>query len=112
MKTVLFIGRWQPLHSGHKSLVREALDMGYNVVIGVRDTKKDKDNPFGYRARRIMINRAFKTSRVSVIRIPDKGCDLDIWVGRKVGYRVVKLAQSVEEISGTKIRELLREAEE
>ena len=109
MKTVLFIGRWQPLHRGHKTLIQQAKNMGHRVVVGVRDTKRDKDNPFSYRKRKRMIKKAF--NNVSVIKIPDKDCNLDVWVGRKVGYRVIKLPESVEQISGTRIRELMTVAE-
>jgi phosphopantetheine adenylyltransferase len=33
----MFIGRWQPLHAGHKALFQGALDEGKNVLICIRD---------------------------------------------------------------------------
>jgi FAD synthase len=34
-----FIGRWQPLHQGHKALFDRALQSGKNVCIAIRDIK-------------------------------------------------------------------------
>ena len=46
MKRALFIGRWQPLHSGHKWLFNQKLEHGIPILIAVRDTPVDSHNPF------------------------------------------------------------------
>jgi adenylylsulfate kinase len=104
MRRILFIGRYQPLHAGHKALIQTALDEGHRAVIAIRDTKIGKDNPYSVEQRIEMIRQAFKCN-VSVCTIPDID---EVWVGRDVGYRIIHLEEEIENISGTKIRELLR----
>jgi len=29
----MFIGRWQPLHDGHKALFQQALNEGKNIIV-------------------------------------------------------------------------------
>jgi adenylylsulfate kinase len=41
----LFIGRWQPLHDGHKELFNQALNEGKNVCIAIRDGEVNENNP-------------------------------------------------------------------
>ena len=43
----MFIGRWQPWHSGHKWLIDQRLNEGKNVLICIRDIQPDEKNPFG-----------------------------------------------------------------
>lgn len=45
-KYVLFIGRWQPFHDGHKYLIDKLLSKGKNICIGIRDTEISKENPY------------------------------------------------------------------
>ena len=42
----MFIGRWQPLHDGHKALFQQALNEGKNVWIAIRDVETTESNPF------------------------------------------------------------------
>jgi adenylylsulfate kinase len=42
----LFIGRWQPLHEGHKELFNQILDAGGNVCIAIREMDVDDKNPY------------------------------------------------------------------
>ena len=46
MKRALFIGRWQPLHDGHRWLFAQKLDAGEPVLIAVRDTPVSDSDPF------------------------------------------------------------------
>ena len=41
----LFIGRWQPLHLGHKKMFEQILNDGGNVCIAIRDGEVDEKNP-------------------------------------------------------------------
>jgi len=103
METSLFIGRWQPLHEGHKRLIATELDAGNRVIIGIRDTGLDVNNPFTVAERQAMIWQEYK-GKVRTIVIPDFDT---ICYGRGVGYefREIHLDKKTEAISGTAIRE-------
>jgi cytidyltransferase-like protein len=104
----LFIGRWQPLHKGHKEMFQQALDEGSNVLIGIRESEYiDVKNPFT--ALEVMNNimteyeKEIKEKRVKVMILPDI-CSVEF--GRGVGYDIVERIppQEIAEISATKIR--------
>lgn len=109
MKTVLYIGRWQPFHEGHKALIMEAVKQGYHVIVGIRDTLRNKANPYSYGRRKRRIAKEMGDQVAGYIRVPDPGCDLEVWIGRKVGYKVVQLTEDLESISGTEIRQEMHE---
>ena len=48
MKYSLFIGRYQPLHEGHKKLIQKVLDEGKNVLVALRDTPISLTDPYTY----------------------------------------------------------------
>lgn len=107
-----FIGRWQPLHEGHKQLFQQVLDAGGNVLIMIRDMKPDEKNP--YTAAEVYVtisdfyNDLIKAGRVKVMKIPDI-CSVDF--GRGVGYDIVEWLPPAEiaEISATRVREQLKQ---
>ncbi len=107
----VFIGRWQPLHEGHKALFQQVLDSGGNVLIMIRDIAPDEKNP--YTATEVFSNiydyylDLIADGRVKVMKIPDI-CSVDF--GRGVGYDIVEWIPPTEiaDISATKIREQLR----
>ncbi|MAF24830.1 hypothetical protein CL634_04560 [bacterium] len=102
-KNILFIGRWQPFHEGHRKMIGEAIKEGHNVIIAIRDTKVSKSNPYSVAKRKNMIAKIYTGNRqVSIIKIPDIDA---VWIGRKVGYRVIKTGSKA---SGTEIRAKLR----
>ena len=105
----LFIGRWQPFHEGHKTLIEEVLNEGKRVVIAIRDTVVSETDPYTCEQRKKMIEESLKewTGKFEVITIPDIS---EICIGRKVGYHIRKigLSKEVEKISGTNIREGLK----
>lgn len=111
MKTSFFVGRWQvaDLHEGHRGLIQVAIDEGNHVVVGIRDTDLDEGNPFPVYLRHQAIRRAFG-DRVDIVVIPDRGCDFEVCIGRKVGYdvRQIDLPPELATVSGTKIRERKR----
>lgn len=102
----VFVGRWQPLHAGHKTLLQTALDAGHEIVIGIRDTELSPQNPYTVQERRAMIEAAFPTAQIFVIPDFDEIC-----YGRGVGYsfREIHLDDTTEAISGTATREALEE---
>ena len=107
----LFIGRWQPLHEGHKKMFQTVLDEGGNVCIGIRDIQPDFKNPFSpiEVMRSIMdeYDELIKENRVKVFICPDI-CSVNF--GRGVGYDIIEHIPPTEiaEISATKIREKMR----
>ncbi len=106
-----FIGRWQPLHDGHKALFQQKLDEGGNVLIMIRDVQRDEKNPYTAAEVYVTISDFYtdliKAGRVKVMKIPDV-CSVDF--GRGVGYDIVEWIPPAEigEISATKIRESLK----
>jgi len=107
----LFIGRWQPLHEGHKQLFRQVIDEGGRVCIAIRDVEVDEKNPFT--PNEIMTNifeqmkQEIESGKLKIIIIPDI-CSVDF--GRGVGYDIVEHIppQEIADISATKIREQMK----
>lgn len=103
----LFIGRWQPLHDGHKALFQQVLDAGGNVCIGIRDISPEKNNPFTATEVFSNILDHYKDlvaeGRIKIIKLPDI-CSVDF--GRGVGYDIVEWMppNEIAQISATKIR--------
>ena len=107
----MFIGRWQPLHDGHKAMFQKAMQQGKNVLICVRDGEVNEKNPFTSEQvkENIETNYAsfFKQGEVKVMVIPDI-CSVEF--GRGVGYDIIEHIppNEIAEISATKIREQLK----
>jgi nicotinamide mononucleotide adenylyltransferase len=107
----LFIGRWQPLHPGHKALFSQALDEGKKIWIAIRDVEMTDSNPFDPQAVLDNINTEYKdlisAGRVKVSIIPDI-CSVEF--GRGVGYDIIEHVPPTEvaDISATKIREQMK----
>lgn len=106
MKHVCFIGRWCPLHKGHKKLIKVVYERKkLPVLILVRDTEEDLST----KQRVNIINKWMDEEGIVglVMVIPDiEG----VYFGRGVGYNVeeVDLDEEIKNISGTMIREMLR----
>lgn len=107
----LFIGRWQPLHRGHKEMFNRALKQGKKVCIAIRDVQPDEKNPFSTEEVKshIETQMAYLVSSglVKVIIIPDI-CSVEF--GRGVGYDIIEHVPPMEigKISATEIREQMR----
>ena len=72
----LVVGRFQPLHNGHKALIRQALDAGHVVVaIGSSTAKQGLRNPFTAAERRKMIEACFAAElaagSLTIVEVPD-----------------------------------------
>jgi len=102
--TSLLIGRFQPLHEGHKKLVETLLREDRKVVIGLRDGPQSSANPYPATERTEMFRRAFG-DKVSVVTIPEDG-SLEVVRGRDVGWelRTLSLEPELEKISATSVR--------
>jgi adenylylsulfate kinase len=107
----MFIGRWQPLHDGHKAMFQKAMQQGKNVLICVRAGEVNEKNPFTSEQvkENIETNYAsfFKQGEVKVMIIPDI-CSVEF--GRGVGYDIIEHIppSEIAEISATKIREEMK----
>lgn len=106
----LFIGRFQPWHSGHRWLIDQRLKLGKNVLIAIRDTEVNDKNPFPAQVVKHNIEKELidfvRTERVKVIIIPDIE---SVNYGRTVGYEVIEHQppDTISEISASKIRKSL-----
>jgi cytidyltransferase-like protein len=98
----LVIGRFQPFHDGHYALVQTLLDEGKDVVVAIRDTPFNEDNPYSVFERRQMIHHALGDG-VETVVIPDIE---EVIYGRKVGWKIreIILDESTQGISATAIR--------
>jgi adenylylsulfate kinase len=107
----MFIGRWQPLHDGHKALFQQTLDEGKNVWIAIRDVETTESNPFDAKEVLKTIENEYKElclqGRVKVSIVPDI-CSVEF--GRGVGYDIIEHIPPIQiaEISATKVREQMR----
>jgi len=107
----MFIGRWQPLHSGHQALFQEALNQGKNLLICVRDGEVNEKNPFTPEEVKRNIEDVYallvNSGIMKVMIIPDI-CSIEF--GRGVGYDIIEHIPPTEigDVSATKIREQMR----
>ena len=107
MKRALFIGRWQPLHPGHKWLFSQKLNQDIPILIAVRDTPIDDSNPFT--TDDVISNleeeysKEVESGMVKVIPIPDIE---SVNYGRGVGYEINEYVppKDIGKISATEIR--------
>ena len=109
-RRALFIGRWQPFHNGHNHIIRQALDAGNPVAIGVRDTPVSPTDPYTVPQRIEMLEKHFEHDDVVVFAMPDIR---SVNIGRKVGYDVIRYdaPEDIEGISATKVRKAMAEGD-
>ena len=104
----MFVGRWQPLHTGHQELFKRAMDEGKDILICIRDIQPDEKNPFTAQQVLENITEFYQNEpRVTVMIIPDI-CSIEF--GRGVGYDIIEHVPptAIGEISATKIREQMK----
>ena len=79
---LVFIGRMQPFHNGHKAVIERALELAHEVVIvvGSSFTARSLRNPFTFEERKAMIKACFPTERVHIVPVSDYPFDDDKWV--------------------------------
>jgi cytidyltransferase-like protein len=100
MKDSMVIGRFQPLHEGHKSLIQTILDEGKRPCVAIMDTPIDENNPYTYEERELEVYKAFGT-QVDIIKIPPVD---EVCYGRNVGYHVRRIYHDNENLSASAIR--------
>jgi cytidyltransferase-like protein len=106
--TALFLGRYQPFHTGHRRLIEEGIRRVGQACIGVRDTFDiDKKNPLPFFAvkQRIEAGLSNHAGRFVVVSVPNIA---KVFYGRDVGYDLerIVLDESIEAISATHLRSL------
>jgi adenylylsulfate kinase len=101
--THVFLGRWQPLHDGHRTIIDSAADNGKEVVVAIRDTELSEKNPFTAQERKELIEDVYSDyQNVTTMIVPNIDT---VAIGREVGYSIVSVPQEVAEISGTETRQ-------
>ena len=111
MKRALFIGRWQPLHAGHRWLFAQKLEADEPVLIAVRDTAVPDSDPFTTDEVVTSLEEEYAdevaSGMVKIIAIPDIS---SVNYGRGVGYEINEFIppDDVSNISATKIRKSLK----
>ena len=109
-KYAIFVGRFQPYHQGHISLIMQKINEGIPAFIMVRDIVPDAKNPFTTEQTVEMIEKyhAAKGHDVQVIIIPDME---SVNFGRGVGYEINEFTppENIGCISATGIRHSIKE---
>ena len=109
-KYAIFVGRFQPYHQGHISLIMQKINAGIPALIMVRDIAPDAKNPFTTEQTIEMIEKyhAAKGHDVQVIIIPDME---SVNFGRGVGYEINEFTppENIGWISATGIRNSIKE---
>ena len=112
-KYAIFVGRYQPYHYGHISLIEQKLNEGVPALIMVRDIEPDEKNPFTTEQTIDMIETYHKSKGqdVLVMKIPDIE---SVNYGRGVGYEINEFTppDNIGFISATKIRNSINEGNE
>lgn len=79
---LVFIGRFQPFHNGHKAVIETALQQAKEVVIVVGSSfaARNLRNPFTFDERKAMIKAAFPSDNVKVVPVSDYPYDDNKWM--------------------------------
>lgn len=88
----VFIGRFQPFHNGHLSIIKRGLELAKEVivVVGSASAARNIRNPFTFEERKAMIEAVFPEEtqfvyrgngrRISIVGVPDYPYDENKWV--------------------------------
>ena len=96
--TAQMLGRFQPWHDGHTELFKKALEKTGQVVIMLRTTVQDSDNPYSIDERVMQIaerltNEHITTDYYTIISVPNIS---SICYGRAVGYTIDEIKLDVD----------------
>jgi len=112
-KYAIFVGRYQPYHSGHIEFIQQKLNEGIPALIMVRDIEPDEKNPFTTQQTVDMIEKYHnsKGDDVKVMIIPDIE---SVNFGRGVGYEINEFIppDNIGFISATKIRDSIKNGDD
>jgi len=82
---LVFIGRFQPFHNGHKAVIEEALTLSKKVIVlvGSANGPRSYRNPFTFSERSSMITRIFYDQRrIFVTPLLDMAYNDNAWIKR------------------------------
>lgn len=104
--TALLIGRYQPFHIGHKTLVAESIKRVGQCCIALRDVGgTNESNPYDFNKVKKEIESACIEfgNKIKIIELPNI---TDVFYGRGVGYNIeqLELSNELQQVSATKIR--------
>jgi nicotinamide mononucleotide adenylyltransferase len=110
--TTQMLGRFQPWHEGHTAPFERAISKTGQVVILLRDTEIDDNNPYSAVQRTELIKVELENEgyiygdKYVIITVPNI---THITYGRDVGYTIEQehLEEEIENISATDIRKSL-----
>jgi len=102
MKYSLVVGRFQPLHDGHKALIQRLIDEGKHVAVGLMDMARDEKNPLSVIDRMAMLHKEFG-DKIHIVVLPPIG---EVCFGRTPGYKIRRVfhGPDTEAISAGAIR--------
>jgi bifunctional NMN adenylyltransferase/nudix hydrolase len=84
--TLVFVGRMQPFHKGHKAVIDKALEHAFEVVIVLGSAKQPRTirNPFTTRERAQMISAVYPkevtAKSIKIVEVMDYPYDDNAWV--------------------------------
>ena len=75
--TLVFIGRFQPLHKGHEAVIKQAMEQAEQVmiIVGSAHSPRNTRNPFTFEERKRMIKAVFPQPEVVVLPVSDYPSD-------------------------------------
>ena len=103
------LGRFQPWHKGHTELFKRAIKKTGQVVVMLRTTQIDSENPYSIDERVMQIAEQLTKegflaqTDYTIISVPNI---VNITYGRDVGYKIEQehLGNDIENISATILR--------
>ena len=111
MKRGLYVGRFQPYHNGHNSVIERIADEVDELIIGIGSAEISHDlrHPFTAGERVLMISRALKNIRIPVYIIPLEDVKRNaLWVAHVKSMTPPRVTSPPmyrrETLSGTAIR--------
>lgn len=100
------IGRFQPLHHGHISMIDEAHRLAREndghvlVLVGSSNKKRSIDNPYSYDERCDMILKQWPTEEGTVMPLPDYDYSYKRWetlLYRTINYKLSKIQVEISD---------------
>ena len=73
--SLIVLGRFQPFHNGHASMVEAALERGLplRICIGSSEAEQSLENPWSASEREQMIRAWFAGRDAEIVHVPDLG---------------------------------------
>lgn len=101
--TVVFIGRFQPLHNAHVEIIKQACSIAREVIIIVGSINQPKTfkNPWSFEERRMMLNNTLNTLDIGTTRVHIAGNTDSIYNDNAWAARVQAIVSSTRCVHGS-----------